>query len=366
MMDKKYGKKVRFVFVIIIILSLIALSVANCIAMTKIISYYCGLNRNFVIAACSIISVIFVLIGGFKGISITSLIQAVLMVFSIIMLCLSSIHACGDISNIQAAASAIPDFNKLFSPSFPLSAGIGWTICMGFPTITSQDLHQKIISCKTDRDVTKALLTALAVVIILYGCGTIIGYTSIVWGSKAPDLANSEFFITWASKKLLGNIFTCICALGFVAAINTTLASTLSAASFSISRNLVYYYNREIDERSLLKITKVSAAGVAVISCMIAIVIPDILTAMYLTGNIMAGGLTLPVFAYFFSKKATSEGIFISSIIGTTFVIFDFTMRQMRIALPWPGEPFSIIITFVLSSVTLVFVSACTQKQIGG
>ncbi len=363
MISTQYGPKVRFVYVVIIVLSLIAMAVANSIAMAKVISFYSGIDRNVVIILSIIICAVFVMIAGFKGISATSLIQAVLMVFSIIAIAIGAVSAGGGLADIQAAAAEIPEYNDLFSSTFPLSAAIGWTLCMGFPCIVDQGMHQKIISCKTDKDAYKAVAVTIAVIVILYGCGTLAGYSSAAWNMEVPEEANSEFFITWASQALFHPAVTVVIALGFVAAINTTLASVLSAASFSISRDLVYYYHKDIPEEKLLKITKYSIVGVGAIAAVIAICIPDILTAMYLTGNIMAGGLTLPVFSIFFFKKVTSQGVFYSSLAGTAFVLIDFILRQVGMELPWPGEPISIIITFVLSTFVLIVVSAMTQKK---
>ena len=143
----------------------------------------------------------------------------------------------------------------------------------------------------------------------------------------------------------------------------SSAASALSGASLAFSRDLVYYYKPDIPEAKLVKITRWAVAGAALIGFLVATVVPNILTALYLTGNIQAAGLTLPLFAYFFSKKATSQGVLWSAVIATAFVIIDFALRQAGVALPWPGEPLSVLITLGLSFVVLVIVSACTQQK---
>lgn len=363
MMNQKYGPNVRMVYLIIVVIALIASVVSSCIAMGKLVSYYCGWNMTLVMLICAVLGSIYVLIGGFKGISVTSVFQAVFMVFGVIVLAAVSIKTAGGMGAVVAAGAPIPGFNSIFSSSFSPLDAVGWIFALGLPVLCAQDLHQKVISCKTEKDVNKAIMLALVIAAILYVAGLLGGYASAAWPIEGNAYSDSEFFVAWASDVLFGPVMMTILFVGFVSAIVTTFASSLCAAAFSVSRDLFQYYHPEMSDKQLLKITRTAVVVIAVIACAVATFIPNILTALFLTGNIMAGGMTLPLFAFFFSKKATSQGVFWSSIIGVAFVIIDFVLRTAGVALPWPGEPVSVIITFVLATIVLVVVSAVTQPK---
>ncbi len=363
MINIKYGPKVRMVYVIIIVLALVSFAVSGTIALGKLVSYYTGLNQTLVMAIGAILCAVYVMIGGYKGVAVTSVFQAVIMVFSVIALAVAAVAAGGGMEHIMSVWKEIPEFTSLFSSSFPVIQAIGWIAIMGLPILTSQDMHQKVISAKSDKDVVKAIALAFVICVLLYTFGMASGMFSVAWDVPPSDAANSEFFVAWASETLFGPVMMTIVFIGFAAAIITTLASALSGASLAFSRDLVYYYKPDIPEAKLVKITRWAVAGAALIGFLVATVVPNILTALYLTGNIQAAGLTLPLFAYFFSKKATSQGVLWSAVIATAFVIIDFALRQAGVALPWPGEPLSVLITLGLSFVVLVIVSACTQQK---
>lgn len=231
---------------------------------------------------------------------------------------------------------------------------LNWFLVFGPFYIVWQTTWQRISAAKSAKVATwsisvgfiiSALLSFLAVLI------RIIALQELPADTK-PDQVYTLFMVDIFPAPL-GGLFM----VSLLAALLTGATSFLLSGAINIAKDIYQsWIDEEVKDEKLLKVSRFSVLGMAVIGLMIALYITDIIGIYQYALTFTAVTLVAPVLAAMFWKRATKTGVIVS-MIGSMIVSFIW-----RVA----GQPFGvheILPGLIVSFVLLIIISLATKHS---
>jgi len=294
-----YGKKVaKFVSAITIFLMLGYL-VMNLIAGTKIFVFF----TSWPFWLCAIIMVtivlIYLLIGGFKAVVKTDIIQYV--VFVILL---------GLMAFMIFSGSIIPvaEWNL-----FKMSIGtiIGFFVVGIFFPFAMPDMWQRVYASKDKKTLKKGLLLSVALYIVFSLCIALIALAvKSYFPSVDPGLALIHGFANLLPRGFLG-----LASLLLFAAMMSSIDTYIFTGASSIVQDFF-----KLPKKKTVKIIKITILGLAVIGTIISILIQNLVLSTYIFVSMILV-LGVIVMATWIKKKIKPKTLFIALCIATGLLI---------------------------------------------
>jgi len=361
--EKRYDEKTRALFMVIILLALIAFCTSQILALGKVLNWFTDTPLLVGMVIALVVVGIYSTVGGYFGVVATDVVQTILLFIGLIIFTVGSVHWAGDWSKVGEVSEKVPQFTSLFSAAFSPLAGIGWVVALGFPLFTAQDIWQRFISAKDENNAFYGGLFSAAIFVPLYILPIVGGMAGAVWiATKTGVPADPERFMAWTAREMFGGFTGGLIFLGIAAAIMSTLDTALVSGASNVTRDILQrYVKKDAPKEKILTWSRYATIVMAVVAFLIASLFASILSALFLTGNIMVCGLLVPTFCAFYWRRATSTGAFLSGLIGIIFVILDFVLRKAGAPPPWPGEPVSVLIGLGISIVVMVIASLASK-----
>lgn len=269
-----YDRRVSLLGTIINCLALGAVLLIQIVFGAQAISALVGLPLFGSIVFITLILIIYVLIGGYKAIMATDVLQGIAMLFLVAVLAFFLFYEAPNntpsITNFQ--------FNDIFNlPELTTSTFLtvvvyfisGLTAILG-----GADLWQRMLSADSTHSFKKGIF-GTAILYIVFGFGIIAVSIAILhyYPDLKPDNAFTEFLTISAPKYILA-----LSAIGVFAAIISTADTELLVISLMISKELNRYgLNKKIE----VKDTMISLSIVAAVSATIGYFLADQLANLY-------------------------------------------------------------------------------------
>jgi SSS family transporter len=320
----RYSPRVELVSSVLMFLSFLGWVAAQFVAWGIMLASITGISTQFGILIGAVIILIYTNIGGMWAISLTDFIQTIVIVSGLIFLAYELFAEVGDIGKVVVDAPA-GFFDFLPAPNFEaVSRYAGDWLAIGLGSIASQDVLQRIMAAKSSKVAVWSSyiggLMYLTIAMIPLGIGLF---------AKAlhPELLAQEMQMILPSTVMKHtNTFIQIMFFGaLLSAIMSTASSALLAPSTVLAENLIKpYLKKELTDKQLLRLFRVSVFIFACISFVIANLKVDVygLASYASTVNLVA--LFVPLSAAMFWKQATALGAMLAMICGlTTWVFFE-------------------------------------------
>ena len=321
MLMKRYSAASRYVSAAISVVYTTLLSVVQVIAVGTVLKSFLGWDMTTSMLIGGSIALIYTLLGGMWSVTITDVIQFVLMILGVFcFLVPASLDAVGGFAKMTAS---VP-------PSFLNPVAIGWDqllmyfLLMYLGIMIGQDIWQRIF---TARDIATARLGTVSagVFSVLWGGAmAICGLTAYILfpSLEHPQMALAEVVVRVTPPGLLGVV---------VAALLSALMSSASgqtlAASTLIVNDLIKPFSPDMTPKKELFLSRLWTGITGVVVLFLAVTIKDVLAALDVAYALLSGCVFIPVVAGFFWKRATATGALCSivlSLIVTVLCIFTY------------------------------------------
>jgi sodium/proline symporter len=283
----------------------------------------------------SFVVTIYTMFGGFITVVATDVFQAVLMIFTLVVLpiLLLMIAASHNIDLAQNIAQSGGSFSSLTSGqtgwmgALAVLNGLSWA----FGYTGQPQLLARMMALKNKRDTRIATWVATIWTVFAYaGAITIgiVGYGLIkqgMIGNEAQKVAQDmEHVLPSLVVTLLNPILAGILLSGVVSAMMSTASSELILCSSSISEDLIVQQkkSRIMSDRKLLWINKLLTLGVGVVAFVMVLVMKETVYALVSYAWAGIGSSFGPaLFLLLFWKRLSRAGVFASLISGTVSAI---------------------------------------------
>ena len=357
-MQTRYSPFTAKILAIMILFFMTLNAAVQMVGIGEIFSAYLGINYIYSVILGTCIVVIYSIFGGFKGVVITDIIQFVLLFISAIVVLFTALYFAGGIDNVYEAASLKEGYENFFSFSYGFEKNMIFVITFGLSWVIQANVWQRISAAKTKNDATKMAVMSFFIYIPLY---LIVVFTGMVSIALFPDFPKGGV-VTAIVKNYMHPVLGAVVFIGLSAAVMSTMDSLINTGAMTIGMDLA---PKNIDEKTRLKISRISTLVISIIAVFIAIKIRSILKLSFTASDVITSGVFVPLIMGFFWKRGNSYGALASMIFGIIFAFYNLAI-SLGVQLPafWKVQHASQAITgIIVSLIIYVFVSLITRAE---
>lgn len=316
MLQRRYGTRTsRVISGVVMIAYDLMVAVTSVLAIGAVANVILGIPQIPAILIGGTVVVIYSVLGGMWSISLTDIIQFLIMTVGIFLVLLpTGVLSAGGWSGLKM---------ELPESYFSLGGmGIGtiitYFLIYFFGIIIGQDVWQRVFTARSPRVAKYGGLGAGLYCMLYAVAGALIGMSA---AALFPGLESADSaFATLTVGVLPGGLSGLVLAAA-LAAIMSTASATILASSTVFGNDVwgVLVKGRKRMESMSESRWWTLAAGIVVI--IVSLLVRDVVTALTVAYNLLVGGLLVPVIAALFWRRATPHGALSAIIVGSIVVV---------------------------------------------
>jgi len=302
--------------------------------------------------------ILYTIIGGFKAVSYTDVLQGVLMLFGLILVPLMAVQHAGGIAAVLEALGRI-DTDLLSMTSALNNELSGWILlisflAIGLPFLGVPQLMTRFMAAANDQELKKARGVSI-IVILLFDLGAVA--TGMVGRVLFPELADQETVFPMLARTLFTPVITGLLLVVVVSAIMSTVDSLLLLASSAVVRDTMQqiFASKKTDQ-SLARIGKGVTLAIGVLGITFAIEEVRFLFWFILFAWSGLGAAFGPVvLCMLYDKRTTHAGAVSGMLFGfllTVVWVLEFKARTYELYEMIPGFFGGLLLTWLVSRLT--------------
>lgn len=299
--DQK-GKLTGYLVSVVVFLSMFGWVIVNFTGGAKVISEYSVLSFELSIILMGIVILTYLLVGGFKAVVKTDVIQA----FGISLLFILMLFLLFTSGNSLASA----DFN-LFS--IPVGQIVNFFLAGLLFPLASAELWQRVYAVKDGKELKKSLILASSLYFVV---GVVLLFIGLVIRTKLSDLdADTSLIVGFGN--LLPTGLTGLAIVVFYSAIMSSADTYLFTSNSSLTQDFLQK-SGYIKKENVLKVMKISMALLMILGVILSLLIRDIVdTTFFFVALMMSlGFITLVIWIKPKINKHAINFAIIFSLIG--------------------------------------------------
>lgn len=348
----------RWISVVVILTMVTAYVTAQMAASGKAFVGFIDVDYSTAVILGGIVIIAYTIIGGYKAVSYSDVVQGALMLAGLVVVPLVAIDAAG---GWNAVTSALADQDPALLSMFGITdSGIsGWVLlfsflAIGLPFLGVPQLMTRFMAAKDDNELRKAR-TMSVIIILIFDVGAVTA--GMAGRALFPDLVDAETVFPVLARELFPPIITGVLMVVVLSAIMSTVDSLLLLASSAVVRDTMdKIFESTRSDQSLAKIGKVvtlviGAAGIAFAVGEVKLLFWFILFAW--SGLGAAFGPLIICMLYY--KKTTLQGAAAGMVMGfgTTIVwIVKFKADNYDLYEMIPGFFVGLLVIWIVSLLT--------------
>lgn len=356
-LEKRYGKSMRIVAGVILVMAVIALFGAQLIAIgltAEAVFSEFGITFEYAIMVASVVIILYTLVGGLLAVAYNDLFQTIIMLIGGGLLLPTFLYFDLGDQFVSALASPTSDFLGGMSWGYVLSF---FPVYFAFVLI-DPSIWQRIAASKDVNHLKPALLATS--IIYMFWSFVVIGLGVIAF-NIVPGLSHNDSVIPTLVMNHMPPMVKGICLAAIMGIIISTADSALLITGTTVSSDLVKVLKPDLTDRGALLVSRAVIFVVGIIGLIFALQKSNIFDVMMLALAIFVAGLFVPVMAALFYRKATKTAAITSAVVGGTVELAAFAAK-MAGHLPEGAEP--ILLALLCSTFTMWLVSQLTFNQL--
>lgn len=322
--DRIGGRHVRWLYAILSLIFMAAYVVPNMKASAIVGQYLMGDNFSYsqVAIVMGIVLVIYASVGGMWAVTITDIIQGVVMVVGVAGLALAILFNCGEYGGIggllEAAAAARPAIAQM---GYTPLAALGLAMIWGLWGLVAPMTVMRVLTMSNGKSARRALILGS-----IFAAVTVIvaGFVAAVAATIEPDLANADMSYIVTMEKYFPPVMAGFFVAAIFAAIMSSVDSFLLSASSSIARDMYKcLINPNASEQKIIKLGTISLIIVGLITTVISCFeLPLISVLAGWAAGALISAFCSPLVIGLYWKNISRNGVFWSMLVGAVGYIF--------------------------------------------
>ncbi len=372
-------KLIETIGALVIVIFFIPYTASAFVACGKLFNSMFGWDYVPTMIVSAIVIVAYCTLGGFMAASITSLIQALMMSFALIVVLVFGIRTAGGWGAVVENAQSVPGYLSLFASTsiqadsagsygaIPIVSTLAWGLgYFGMPHVL---IH--FMAAKDEKQLKTSRRIATIWVVISLGVAVIIGLVGFamvnagaIEGFGSASEAESVIVRTAALMSRNGAFFAIIGGLilaGILAATMSTADVQLLAAASGITHNLLgHVFGIELDDKKNLLIARLGVIGIATVAIFFALNPNSSIFRVVSFAWAGFGATFGPVMLFaLFWKRCNGSGAIAGMIAGAvTIFLWKFLVRPLGGA--W--DIYELLPAFLVASLFILVVSLATKE----
>jgi sodium/proline symporter len=349
---------IRGIAVFIILTMVTAYIAAQMVATGKAVASFTDFSYDIGIYVGAAIITAYTLVGGYKAVSYTDVLQGVLMLAGLIMVPAVAIHAGGGwgaiSANIMAQDPALLDFFSFTGDGLAGWVGVISFLAIGLPFIGVPQLLVRYMSARDDTELKKARWVSLLVM----GCFGIGAVTAGIAGRALfPGLEDSETIFPVLSSAYFPPLITGVLLVIVLSAIMSTADSLLLLASSAVVRDTMQrILGSDKSDQRLAVYGKIATLVIGVLGVALAFKVEALIFWFVLFAWSGLGSAFGPVvLCLLYYRKTTGAGVAAGMLAGfLTSVVWVLYLKPLTYDLyeALPGFVVGVLVTLLVSKLT--------------
>jgi len=324
-LDYRYNRNFRGLISLLMTVGTIAIFAGQLMGIAWILSAVADISKPVGVVISAAVVVLYFGAGGLLTAAYVNILEAAVKLIGFVIAVPFVLSYVGGWSGMETTIAAnLADSAKTAS-YFSLD-GAGMTIISGFflmltPSFfISPGLVGKVYGARNARTVVIGAVLCGIVMAVFAIVPTFLGMAA---ATIAPNLTERELALPivmkecmpfWASAFALAAIFS-----AEVSAADAVLYMITSSATKDLYKTFI---NPNVSDTKLLQAGRLVAVVAGVIGVAVAIVLPNIITALSIFYSLMSISLTAPLLFGLFSRRPTAAAAFVSAITGIVIAVF--------------------------------------------
>lgn len=343
-MNYLYGNKAVTIFsAIILFVGILFYCIAQYKAGGILVDYILGIGYVPSLAIATFIFIFYTALGGKWAVTFTDAIQGTLMfIIALVLPIICMIYFGGPFKLLQSAMLIKPVLGGIFS--VPISSYLGlflaWVGCM----CVLPHLIMHALSAKDSHSAT----WGYAIQQIMYGISVILAWLFVAAAAIVinPELADADTATFAVVNEILSPFIGGVVVAALLAGLMSTTDSMILALSSTFTYDIYNNLKSGIAERKLIIMSSIAVAVIGVITFIISIKPPPILTAFFFdAAGSMAACLFPSIILGIWWKKANHWGALTSMIVG----FFAYWIIALgKFLPPWTVITYTMISVFII------------------
>ncbi|MCC2253611.1 hypothetical protein LKD70_04020 [Ruminococcus sp. CLA-AA-H200] len=304
-----------------------------------------GWDLNLAMVITTVVVILYTCTGGLKAVVYTDYMQLFVLFLGMIFILLPK--SVSEVGGVDALISSLP-------ASFMDIGAMGWFTIIGvivvptvLNTVTMQAFYGYLASCRDEKAAWKSSVQAGFLYIFPAMAVVIIGMCAVV---LYPDLASSNDALPTMILSLLPQGLVGVLFAACIAATMSTSDTCLLCSATCFTNIYREFIKKDATDKEVLRVSRISMAVIGLGVLLITMVNQDIISLITMGYALGVGGLLVPFFACYFSKRATSAGCLAAMLVGgISYLILSLTVS-------WPP----LFVSLPASAVAMIVVSALT------
>jgi len=297
-LKKQYGgDAIRIIASVLIAAAWLGIIAAQIIAAGKILSVlWPGQSVLLMIIAGSVF-IIYTLLGGQYSILRTDLIQSIFIIAGIIVCTIAGVSAAGGLSGM--AENLSPSYF-----SFPTAPDFGWInlltflFFVGATYLVGPDIYSRIFCSRDPKVARKSLMLTASIMIPTAFLITFAGIAArVLLPEIQPESALPALVMSTIPTGLNGLVM-----IAFLAAVMSSADTCLLTTGTIITSDILSPLFK-IDEKNLLRTSRICVIVTGVVSLLIALTLQGIIASLLLAYTIYSAGLVIPILFGFHAER---------------------------------------------------------------
>ncbi|MDV6237196.1 sodium:solute symporter family protein [Leptospira ellisii] len=311
----RFGRRAEIVSSLFMIPSYFGWIAAQFVALGIILHSLTDLPVSTGILLGAGVVVVYTTIGGMWAISLTDFLQTILIVLGLAYLVWDLSGKAGGLGTVLAGTK--PGFFR-FVPELEIKSVLvyiaAW-MTIGLGSIPQQDIFQRVMASKSEKvAVYSSLLGAF-----FYLSVAMLPLLAVLCArSVYPEIAAADAQMILPKTVLAHTgLFTQVLFFGaLLSAVMSTASGAILAPASVLGENVVRPFLKNPDEKTLLRILRISVVVITLVSLSMAVTKSNIYELVSQASALSLVSLFVPLVAGLFRKRTTSTGAVASMIVG--------------------------------------------------
>lgn len=314
-----------------------------------------GFDYGWSVVAIGAVYVFYTFFGGMKAVTLTDFVQGLMMISVVVM--------CGGIAlTAHGGPESLYDLAMTLRPlwtgaeTYPLISYIGAFIIWGTVNAVLPHTIMRIFAAKSERAGRGSLAVGLGLYIVTSIVTTIFVVGAVIILEGGDDLASfDDTFLVFLAKQTPAWVAGLAYA-GIFAAVMSSVSAMLLGLGGAFAYDLVAPFRPNMTDSSLRKLTSWSVLGFGVLTMLLSLNPPELLTILYTAAvGLLASTLFFPTLLGIWWKRMNTLGALLGVIVGgASYLVLLWgadmpTLSEITVSLPlslvacligaWVGKP---------------------------
>jgi SSS family transporter len=360
-LEIRYGRGIRIVTAIVMVLAVIALFGAQLIAVGLAVSAVLGefgISYTEAILGAGIIMILYTVMGGLVAVAYTDLIQTIIMLIAVGILL--------PIFVTREVGGAAVAWGYLKPPAGHFWGGLSLVFIISIFLIDipfcliDPSLWQRASAAKDAKMMKKSMFVTAGIYFYWSFIAVFLGIMAMHLLPGLTDVAGGvDSAIPRQVALYMPPLLKGLCLAAMMAIMMSTADTALLISGTTFSRDIVRTFKPQTTDKTLLRLARIFIIIIGGIGVIFALNMSGIFDILLLAFAIFVSGIFVPTMAALFWKKATKAGALVSSIAASVAVVVLYGLKLSKMLPDWI-EP--IIVSIFLSLILMVTVSMATYR----